>query len=296
MTQISILGCGWLGLPLAKTLLENGFSLNGSTTSVEKIQVLENLGIQPFLIVLTPTLSLRGTKQSKGEGEETIKTFLRGSKTLIIDIPPKLRGNSKEDFVGKIETLIPFIEKSSIENVLFISSISVYGDTSSLDCARDDTFSVTEETTPNPDTESGKQLVLAEQLLQSNSNFKTTILRFGGLIGKDRHPIKFLAGRVNLENPEAPINLIHQEDCIGIILKIIEKGLRQAQTDNEVWNETFNAVTPFHPSRKEYYTQKAIDFGLPTPEFNHEKISVGKTILNGKIKTILNYTFARPNL
>jgi 3-hydroxyisobutyrate dehydrogenase-like beta-hydroxyacid dehydrogenase len=52
MTQISILGCGWLGLPLAKTLLENDFSVKGSTTSNDKLSLLENLGIQPFIIAL----------------------------------------------------------------------------------------------------------------------------------------------------------------------------------------------------------------------------------------------------
>lgn len=279
MTQISILGCGWLGLPLAKALLENGFAVNGSTTSNEKLSVIENLGIQPFLIAL-----------ESNNVSGNIETFLQGSKTLIIDIPPKLRGNSKDPssalrmtFVGKIKTLIPFIEKSSIENVLFISSTSVYGD---------DNSSVTEETKPNPDTESGKQLVLAEQLLQSNSNFKTTTLRFGGLIGEDRHPIHFLAGRKNLENPEASINLIHQDDCIGIILEI----LRQAQNDKSVWNETFNAVTPFHPSRKEYYTQKAKDLNLVQPEFNYENPTFGKTILSSKVENVLGYTFAKPNL
>jgi nucleoside-diphosphate-sugar epimerase len=148
-------------------------------------------------------------------------------------------------------------------------------------------FNVTEETELNPETESGKQLVQAEQLLQSNLNFNTTVLRFGGLIGEDRHPIKFLAGRTNIENPNAPINLIHQADCIGIILEILRQNS---------WNETFNAVTPFHPSRKEYYTQKATEFNLAIPEFNHEKLSVGKTILNDKIKTILNYIFTEPNL
>ena len=285
MTQISILGCGWLGLPLAKALLENGFLVKGSTTSVGKLSVLENSGIQPYLINLTPTLS-------KGEGGETIEAFLESSKTLIIDIPPKLRGNSKEDFVGKIKTLIPFIEKSSIENVLFISSTSVYGDTSSFDCAQDDTLSVTEETKLNPDTESGKQLVKVEQLLQSNLNFKTTILRFGGLIGEDRHPIKFLAGRKNIENPNAPVNLIHQEDCVGIILEI----LRQAQKDKLERSETFNAVTPFHPSRKEYYTQKAIDLALDLPEFNAENSNFGKTISSSKIEKVLGYVFVKPKL
>ena len=280
MTQISILGCGWLGLPLAKALLKNGFAVNGSTTSNDKLLVLQNLGIQAFQINLSPTLSERAA-------EETIEKFLEGSKTLIIDIPPKLRGNSQEDFVSKIQTVIPFIEKSTVENVLFISSTSVYGDTSSLDCAQDDTLSVTEDSQLNPETESGKQLVKSEQLLQSNLNFKTTILRFGGLIGDDRHPIKFLAGRTNVENPNAAINLIHQEDCIGIIIKIIEL---------DCWNETFNAAAPFHPSRKDYYTQKAVEFNLALPEFNSVNSNFGKTILSSKVEMVLGYTFVKPNL
>jgi nucleoside-diphosphate-sugar epimerase len=282
MTQISILGCGWLGLPLAKALMENGFSVKGSTTSVGKLLVLENLGIQAFQIELSET---------KIQGE--VDSFLENSKILVIDIPPKLRSSATENFVSKIKNVIPFIEKSSIENVLFISSTAVYGDTSTA-------LSVTEETKTYPDTESGKQLVQAEQLLQSNLTFKTSILRFGGLIGEDRHPIRFLAGRTNLENPNAPINLIHQEDCMGIILKIIEKGLctpeASGQTNKSVWGETFNAVAPFHPSRKEYYTQKAIDLNLALPEFNYELPTFGKTISSSKIEKILGYSFIKPNL
>ncbi|MFV5694095.1 SDR family oxidoreductase [Flavobacterium sp. LB3P122] len=267
MTKISILGCGWLGLPLAKALLGKGSSVNGSTTSVEKLSVLENAGINPFLIALS---------ERKVDGN--IADFLKKSEILIVDVPPKLRGPEKENFVSKIRNVIPFIEKSNINNVIFISSTSVYGDTHTV---------VSEETTPHPDTESGKQLLETEQLLQSNKNFKTTVLRFGGLIGKDRHPIKFLAGRENLDNPDAPINLIHQEDCIGIILKIIE---------NNSWDEIFNAVTSSHPSRERYYTQKAINLNLPLPKFNHSTPSIGKTILSTKIESILNYTFTKQNL
>jgi hypothetical protein len=51
---------------------------------------------------------------------------------------------------------------------------------------------VTEETVLNPDSEGGKQLAIVEGVLQGNSRFKTTILRFGG---EDRNPIRFLAGR-----------------------------------------------------------------------------------------------------
>lgn len=267
MTKISILGCGWLGFPLAKALHSKGFYVKGSTTSTEKLAVLENAGIEPFLIALS---------ENKTTGNVT--DFLKNSKTLIIDVPPKLRGSGTENFVSKIRNTISFIEKSSVENVLFISSTSVYND--------DDAF-VTEETIPRPDTEGGKQLLETEKLLQSNINFKTTVLRFGGLIGEDRHPIKFLAGRENLDNPDAPINLIHLEDCIGIILKIIE---------HDSWKETFNAVTPTHPSREMYYTQKAVDLNLAMPKFDHKNPSIGKTILSTKIETVLNYTFTKSNL
>ena len=274
MKQISILGCGWLGLPLAKSLIEKGFSINGSTTSVEKIAVLEKVGISPFLVSLSAVEVLEETKNS-------IEKFLKNSEFLIIDIPPKLRGDSKENFVAKIQNIIPFIEKSSVEKVIFVSSTSVYADDTST------ALSVTELDKPNPDTESGKQLLETEQLLQSSSNFQTTIVRFGGLIDEDRHPIKFLAGRKNIENPEGPINLIHQIDCIGIIEAIV--------CNSELFG-VFNAVTPFHPTRKEYYTQKAIELNLPLPEFEEGKISFGKTILSDKVTSVLNYEFKKKTL
>ena len=267
MKQISILGCGWLGLPLAKSLLQKGFSVNGSTTSTEKILVLKNSGISSFEIILEG-------KTISGN----IQEFLKGSETLIIDIPPKLRGNSKENFIEKMETLIPYIENSTVKNVLFVSSTSVYAEDNSI---------VTEDTKPEPETEGGRQLLAVEQILFRNSHFKTTTLRFGGLIGEDRNPVRFLSGRKDIESPKAFINLIHQEDCIGIILKIIEK---------ESWNETYNAVAPFHPSREDYYTQKAVELNLVAPEFNYEMPTFGKIILSNKVENSLEYTFKKPNL
>lgn len=264
MTQISILGCGWLGLPLAKVLVENGFPVKGSTTSKDKISVLEQLGIESFLLDLN-------SENSQGD----IESFLKNSEILVLNIPPKLRRNSKEDFVGKIKTLIPFIEKSSIDEVIFVSSTSVYADKNVL---------VTEATVPQPETESGRQLLQSELLLQNNSHFKTTTVRFGGLIGEDRHPIRFLSGRENIENPDAPINLIHLEDCIGILKQIIR---------HNSWNETYNAVAPFHPSREAYYVKKALDLNLDLPKFNHSNPSVGKTILSDKVETVLHYEFIR---
>ncbi|WP_433834429.1 SDR family oxidoreductase [Flavobacterium anhuiense] len=266
MTKISILGCGWLGLPLAKALIEKGNSVNGSTTSENKLSILEDAGINPFLL----------TVESENISENIVH-FLAESEILIIDIPPKLRAvdpnAEKKTFVEKIRNLIPFIEKSTIKKVLFISSTSVYGDDNDL---------VTEETIPNPDTESGRQLILAEKLLQENPNFETTILRFAGLIGEDRHPVKFLAGKENLENPDAPINLIHRNDCIRIIKEILSQSK---------WNEVFNAAAPFHPTREMYYTQEAKDQNLPLPKFSTKKSNIKKEISSIKVEESLNFQF-----
>ena len=267
MTQISILGCGWLGLPLAKSLLQNGFSIKGSTTSLEKMSPLQSEGITPFLVRL-----------EEHQISESIADFLANSQILIINIPPKLRGGSTENFVAKITTLLPFIENSTIEKVLFVSSTSVYGDDNDL---------VTEDSPLNPDTEGGRQLVIVENVLQKNRHFQTTILRFGGLIGEDRNPVRFLSGRENIENPNAPINLIHQDDCIGIIEKIIALNS---------WDETYNAVAPYHRTRQEYYTQKATELNLALPKFAASNTVTGKTILSDYLIKSLQYRFIKPRL
>ena len=263
--KTSILGIGWLGFPLAKKLIENGYNVKGSTTSESKLENLKTNNIKPFQIEL-----------SEKEINGNIEGFLDDSEILIIDIPPKLRRNPKENFVEKMKLLITEIEKSTVKNVLFVSSTSVYADAFPI-------VEIDENTIPNPDSESGKQLLETEKILLSNPNFQTTILRFSGLIGEERNPIKFLAAKTNVENPDAPINLIHQDDCIGIICEI----LKQVQLDNRI----FNAVSSQHPTRKEYYTQKAIENNLAIPVFDQSKKSIGKRISNTKIEAVLNYTF-----
>lgn len=273
--KISILGCGWLGLPLAESLLSKGYEIKGSTTSESKLDVLKNAGILPFQIQLE-AYQIIGT----------IEDFLKETDVLIIDIPPGLRkevsASNEMTFVNKIKLLIPFIEKSRIQKVIFVSSTSVYGDGFPI-------VEITEDTKPNPDTESGKQVAITETLLQSNPHFKTTVIRFGGLLGDDRHPIKFLAGRTNVENPNAPVNMIQREDCIGII----EKTLDFARDDNWEWNQTFNAVAPQHPTRKAYYHKKAEIFHLPLPTFAEDSESKGKIISSKKVETILGYSFQK---
>jgi len=260
---LSILGCGWLGMPLAESLLK-GYSVNGSTTSEEKIDVLKKKGIDPFYMELTEA-------RTKGE----TFSFLNGAEVLIIDIPPRLRKNPDSDFVKKMEHFITKIALSSVEKVIFISSTSVFKD--------DEVFSQYDEASiPNGTNSSAKQLQEVERLLQNNANFKTTIIRMGGLLGESRHPVKFLAGLEDIKNPNAPVNLIHQKDCIALIKKVLEK---------DSYGEIYHGVFPSHPTKKEYYQATAKEMELVLPEFDEFSKPIGKQVSSAITQESLGFKF-----
>ena len=48
--SIAILGCGWLGLPLGKYLVEQGYRVAGSTTRAEKLSTIQAMGMEAFQI------------------------------------------------------------------------------------------------------------------------------------------------------------------------------------------------------------------------------------------------------
>ncbi|MEO1011344.1 MAG: SDR family oxidoreductase [Bacteroidota bacterium] len=262
---IGIIGCGWLGLPLAKAIVSDGHTVHGTTTSEERLPLLKDEHIHPFLITLTPN-GPRGP----------ILKFLESLDVLIINVPPRLRGDSTENYVKKMEGLHKAIKASQIRKIIFVSSTSVYGDVDGT---------ITEETPPTPSTESGRQLLASEGIFKNDSQLRTTIVRFGGLIGPGRHPVTLLSDRKGLSNGGAPINLIHLQDCIGILKSIVDKSW---------WNETLNAVYPYHPPKMEYYQNEARKRHLPTPEYRDSSMKSGKKISSSKLILVKKYCFNTP--
>jgi len=256
------MGCGWLGFPLAITLVESGHNVHGTTTSEEKIALLKKEGIVPFKVSLG---------ENKIEG--AIGDFLRDVDILILNIPPKLRGKNKESYAQKTQFLHQEVKKSAVKKVVFISSTSVYGDVDG---------EVTEETIPQPSTASGKQLLIAEKIFQNDTDLETTIIRFGGLIGPNRHPITMLSGRQNLSNGNYPVNLIHLNDCIRIITSVIS---------NSWWNEVLNGVYPEHPSKQKYYTSEAKKRELQAPDYKVDDSKNGKKVHSKVLINVKKFDF-----
>jgi nucleoside-diphosphate-sugar epimerase len=108
-----------------------------------------------------------------------------------------------------------------------------------------------------------------------------------GLIGEDRQIAKYFAGKENLPNGKAPVNLIHQKDCIGIIELIIEK---------QIWGEIFNACASQHPSKEKYYTYCCEKLNLTIPIFAKEENTLClKIVDNQKSKSLLGFQYKQDN-
>ncbi len=187
MKTVSILGCGWLGKPLAVSLLDDGFSVKGSTTSEEKIPVLESLGINSYLVNIADF--------------EEFDAFLT-TDILVIAI------TSKD--IDAFESLIEQIENATIQKVIFVSSTSVYPNTNSI-------VSEENKTLKTP-------LFEIEELFRNSSYFETTVIRFAGLFGEGRHPGNWFKNGRTIPQPNGFVNMIHQEDCIEIIHEIINQN------------------------------------------------------------------------
>ena len=247
MKTISILGSGWLGLPLAKALAQQGYEVKASSRSTERFEAITSANAVPFIVDINRL-------------DENLKTFL-DTDIVIVNI------TSKD--ITAFENLISRIEASSVKKVIFTSSTSVYKNTNSIISESDGA------------KDSNNPLYKIEKLFCTSQFFQTTVVRFAGLIGYSRHPGRFFAER-KIPQPEAPVNLIHRDDCISILRGIIL---------HELWDEVFNACAVTHPSKRVFYSHARLKLGLAVPEFDESTESGYKIIDSTKIKQALNYRF-----
>ncbi|PCE66213.1 NAD(P)H-binding protein [Sediminicola luteus] len=264
MQKIAILGCGWLGLPLAKTLIENKFSVAGSVSRASRLPLLSEAGILPYQVMLAPD-GVHGN----------ISGLLEKAAVLIIAVPPGLRKNPAGSFLQKMEKLLPHIKSAGIKNLLFVSSTSVYGDIPGL---------VTEATPTQPIRSSAQELRKVEQLLCAHFP-NTTLVRMGGLIGPDRQPVRMLSGKTELKGRLWPVNLIHQADAVDLLLHSIE---------HQLWGRLFNGVYPAHPTKETYYQQQAERLQIPPPLFDLQDSSQGKQVDTAEVGLLEHFSFQHP--
>jgi nucleoside-diphosphate-sugar epimerase len=262
---VSILGCGWLGFPLAKKLIASGYSVKGSTTTAAKKSILQSSGIIPFQLQCDPEV--------KGDNPDDFFS----SDILFLNIPFRRNLADPRFYQSQIESVVRFAERSSIKSIIFTSSTSIYPDNNSI---------VAENSNFKPDNPRAQVLWDVEESLRNNRRFSVTILRLAGLYGGERKIGQFLAGQKSVEGGKTPVNLVHLNDCVAAIDLMIRQG---------VWGETFNVCSDSHPLREQLYTQAAEIAGLPVPQFVSGSAPKFKIVSNKKLKEQLGYEFQHPD-
>ncbi|GAB3798339.1 SDR family oxidoreductase [Spirosoma humi] len=261
---ISIIGCGWLGTPLAEKLLASGYTVKGSTTSAEKLTLLRQKGINAYQLSLNP--------EPVGNLSALLETDI-----LVIDIPPKAGKMGDAFHPEQIHHLTDAVRNSSVSHVIYVSSTSVYPELGRV---------VVEADVKTPTEAAAPGLAQAEQHIQQLvSPCRTTILRCGGLMGYDRIPGKYVAGRT-VDSGAVPVNYLHRDDAVELLAAVINLSL----------TGIYNAVAPEHPTREAIYRKSCADFGYQLPNFvTPEKPVSYKTISVEKLVQATNYQFQYPD-
>ncbi len=194
--NIAVIGCGWLGLPLALELIGQGHTVYGSTTTESKLAKLQSEGINPFLY--------------DGRLFANITQSVATVDCVIINFPPSKIAN----YAQQIASLLSQLDGEC--TVIFTSSTGVYEDT---DGWKDESSPVIPS----------HPVFLAEEIIR-NSEKQSVILRLAGLLGPNRHPVKHLSGKT-LPDGDMVVNLIHRDDVIETILELL-KGKYWGKTYN----------------------------------------------------------------
>jgi len=240
--SIALIGLGWLGMPLAQELQSKGYRLTVSSRNEEKLTYIEAQGWIPlnFNSFIAPNLS--------NDNAASLKDI----EHVIITLPPST-------FKENTSLLKMILQKFNPNcQVIYTSSTGIYPNEN----RKYDESSVIETSSLLGDL---------EQEIKERSHY--CVLRLAGLIGPNRHPVKFLLKQETRENGVAGVNLIHQKDVIQAIISCISLEKNQA---------IYNVCYPEHPTRAEYYNKAAQFYYKQEITFNSgEK---GKIILGNKIE------------
>jgi hypothetical protein len=257
---ISVLGCGWLGFPLASRFVDQGFIVKGATTTALKMNALASKGIQPHLLSFPAA--------------HDVGDFFN-SDIAFINIPFRRNLTDPCLYHQQINGVIEEIIKGGCSKVIFASSTLVYPN--GLNAREDEPL--------EPQGKRAQVLWQIEQDFLKNPAFESAIIRFAGLYGPDRE-IKNFLNRASLKEAEGRVNLIHLDDCLGIIEAVVEK---------QAYGQIFNAVSDGHPTREELYTKAAKAAGQAPPTLLTNPRPALKIVSNAKIKAVLQYALSHPD-
>ncbi|KAB1192199.1 NAD(P)H-binding protein [Haloferax sp. MBLA0076] len=237
--RVAILGCGYVGLQLARQLVVDGHDVWGVRRSEAGLDAVADTGAEAVRADVTDEASLAAipdvdhvvfAASSGGRGADAARTiFVDGLRTAI------------DHFTARDDPP---------ERLVYTSSTGVYGD-------HDGAF-VDESTPLDPTTDKTRVLAEAERVAReyaAERGLDGTVARFAGLYGPDRYRLeRYLDGPVT----EGYLNMVHRDDAAGTVAYLLETDRAR--------DDTVLVVDDEPVSKHEFADWLADECGVPRPE------------------------------
>jgi nucleoside-diphosphate-sugar epimerase len=255
-----IIGCGYIGLPLALQLKAAGHEVDAWVHSVESATTLAGRG---FARIITGSVAeakiwadlpktyglMVHCASSSGGGEPAYEdVYVHGAHQMAVHQPEGRK--------------------------IFVSSTSVYGQTLGE--------IVTEESDAKPEAATGKILRRAEQIALGAG---ATIVRSSGIYGPRRGVLfeKYRRGEAKIDGDgQRWINQIHQRDLVAALTLLMASG-----KPGEIYNATDD--TPIR--QRDYYAWCSKFLSQPMPPHSRVERSgkrgvTNKRVINAKLRAL----------
>ncbi len=277
--RITIIGCGRLGLALARQWRQEGLHrLTLTTTRESRLTALQPWGHRVLQLDAADTAALVLAL----EGAEAVVFCQAPTGSQLAD-REAYRRTYGTPFLA-LQRLLPALPQ--LRQIIYTGSGSVYGDAAG--------GWVDESTEPHPWDEHGAVLLEAEQALEAcrGPERRVCVLRLGALYGPGRELLTRLAplaGTTRAGAGASHTNWIHEADVVGAVQLALQVG----------WDSTVNLVDD-EPIRladlMDRITQAA---GLPAvlwqPQLPDAPPRANRRVSNGRLKA-LGYELRHPRL
>jgi len=262
MSNLCIIGCGYIGKEIAKRWRKKGHHITATTRHPERLESLSEVA-QKCLIF-------------RGNNEEDLAPLITNNEVLLVTIAP----DSPDQYAtAYLENAVRIrrlaLEMNQPRHLIYTSSTQVYGDHHGL--------WVDETNPPLGKTEQAQVLIDTEKsyLSLEELGWTVAILRLGEIYGPGREiskRVKKLQGRPMPGSGESYTNMIHRDDvasAIDYVLRHESEGI-------------YNLADDDHPKRKELYDLVSKKHNLPQVKWDPTLTGMrtdNKRISNHKIKS-----------
>lgn len=208
--NIAILGCGYVGMAIARHWRDDGHRVTATTTSPERRPELEAVANAVQIV--------------RGDNPDELRQLLQGQDTLLVSVASKGRQTYDAAYLQTARNLVSVLDNApQLRQIIYTGSGGLYGDWNG--------GWVSETTPPQPTSRNYEILCQTEQVLLAaeGDDLAVCVMRLGGIYGPGREIAKIygnLAGRTRPGDGSRPSNWIHLDDIVGAIAFARDRRLR----------------------------------------------------------------------